>query len=123
VSYVREQELNSEVDGKPVSLRLKAMKFSHLMQLAGYVGRVDTQKLASGGKLTQDDLELIENFAKVMPEYILEVKAHAADGSTVSKEEFCESAYFAFALLEIGTQWLAKAVPANPSSPGASPSG
>lgn len=108
-AYVREIEAKAEIDGETIIARLKQIKFSDAMMLMG---------------LTQDTNALVGELQTKMGEYLIDLKGPtAADGTQVSKEEFLSVAYFRAPVLEIGTQWLTKAQPQNPPSPGASPSG
>lgn len=107
--YVREIEAKSEIDGESIVARLKQIKFADAMLLMG---------------LTQDTNKLVGELQMKLGEYLIDLKGPtAADGTQVSKEEFLSVAYFKAPVLDIGTQWLTRATPQNPPSPGASPNG
>lgn len=107
--YVREVEAKSEIDGEVVIARLKQIKFTDAMLLLA---------------LTDDSNKLIAELQIKMGDYLLDLKGPtAADGTQVAKDEFLSVAYFNKAVLQIGVQWLGKASPQNPPSPGALPNG
>lgn len=107
--YVRELDIPAKTgDGEEFTARLKPAKW------------LDVQKMRN---LT-DDEQLILEFQSILPNYLISLKGPTdAAGTQVTSEEFFSQAYFMSAVLEVGTEWVRKALPQNPQSPGASPIG
>jgi hypothetical protein len=107
--YVREVEARTTFDGEQIVARLKPLKLTDAMTLLSFAG---------------EPMNLVQELQKTLGAYVVKMEGPiAADGTQVSLEEFLSAAYFKEAVLEIGTAWIAKAAPANPPSPSASPSG
>lgn len=107
--YVREIEASIDFDGEKIVARLKPVKFADAMGLVANRG---------------DNTVFVKSIQETMGKYLVSLSGPmAADGTQVSQEEFLSAAYFSQAVVELGTQWINKASPANPPSPGVSPSG
>lgn len=101
--YVRQFDVTVEQDGQPITATLKAASYGDVAGLDG----------------AKDDA-LVRGFQKLLAEYIMELKGPTdAAGTQVPKEEFLSAAYFVRSVIEIGTKWVERATPKNPSSPGA----
>jgi hypothetical protein len=103
--YVREIEARVEFDGETVVARLKPVKFMDAMDLMAF---------------KDDQTKFIKGLQAVLSTYLIELRGPtAADGTQVAPDEFLSSMYFSNAVVAIGTQWVQKAFPSNPPSPGA----
>jgi len=101
--YVRQFDVTVTHDGEQIVATLKPAKFCDVMSLNGLT-----------------DEGLAKAFQEKLSENIVEMKGPLdAAGVQVPKEEFLSVAYFMTAVMELGTAWLERAVPQNPSSPGA----
>jgi len=103
-AFVRQFDVTVQHDGEPITVTLKPAKYG------------DVSPLQSAA--TQD--AVIKGFQSVLGEYITEMKGpFDAAGVQVSKDDFLSLAYFVKPVLEIGTEWVKRAAPQNPPSPGA----
>lgn len=103
--YVRQFDVTvTHPDGERITAILKPAKWGDVSHL---------------GKGANED-EIVRGFQATLGEYIVELRGPTdAAGVQVTKEEFLSAAYFVPAVLEIGTEWIQRATPRNPPSPGA----
>ncbi len=104
--YVREIVIKKTWDGDQVTIVMKPAKFGDLLTFGG------TSKDGIAQKLP-DWSEKLKAYTKTLSG----LKAH--DASEVTVDEFYDSAYFIELVTDVLTEWLEKATPANPPSPGA----
>lgn len=101
--YVRQFDVTVKHDDEPITVTLKPAKYGDVSSFKG-----------------GEDDQIVVQFQKLLAEYIVELKGPTdAAGVQVPKEEFLSVAYFAPAVIEIGTEWIKRATPQNPPSPGA----
>lgn len=109
--YVRDIIIKRQWQGDDVTIVMKPAKFVDLM---GF-GKFDR------GTFAQEQLPAFSEKLKGYTKTLSGLKAH--DASEISVDEFYENAYFIELVTEVLSEWLGKATPSNPPSPGASPSG
>lgn len=106
--YVRYSEFEIEFDGEKISGKLKPLSFPDLLQMekADVVDDADAAKVLAG----------------IVPQYVTDfVGPKAADGSPVTLEEMCATAYFLEVTMDIGRKLLKNSrPPQKPSSQSAS---
>jgi hypothetical protein len=101
--YVRQFDVTVEQDGQPITVTLRPAKYADITALKG-----------------DDQDAIVRGFQRVLAEYIVDMKGPVdAAGVQVLKEEFLSAAYFLVPVLHIGTEWVRRATPLNPQSPGA----
>jgi hypothetical protein len=101
--YVRQFDVTVTHDGEPITATLKPPTVQDVL---GFDSKLDQTRLYQG-------------FRERLSENIVELKGPVdAAGTQVPKDEFLNAAYFMTAMMELGTEWLKRAMPANPSLPG-----
>ncbi len=105
--YVRSSDFEIEFEGEKVTGKLKQLSFPDLLQME----RSDVV----------DDNDAAKVLAGIVPQYVTDfVGPKASDGSVVSLEEVCGSAYFLEITMAMGRKLLAiSRPPRKPSSPSA----
>lgn len=106
--YVRSVDFEGEFEGDRVTCKLKPLSFPDLLKMqASDVG---------------SDEDAAQILAEIVPGYVTDfVGPKAADGSEVSIQEVCSTAYFMDVSMEIGRKLLAASrPPRKPSSPSVS---
>jgi hypothetical protein len=102
--YVRQFDVTVTHDGEPITATLKPAKAHDVLSLQG---------------VDRTNVFLINAFQEKLAESIVELKGPLdAAGVQVSKEEFLGAAYFMSAVMQMGSEWLRRAMPQNPPSPG-----
>ena len=112
--YVRDIVIKKHWQGDDVTIVMRQAKFGDLLGVTQYL---------KDGKVQIPISEFDALLAKMKPytKALDGLKAH--DASCVTIDELYESAYFLDLLTDVMTEWLSKATPANPPSPGASLNG
>lgn len=106
--YVRNIVIKREFEGDNVTIALKPAEFGDMLNF----GKIDAKNL------NKDELVLMFTKLKAYVAGLSGLKA--GDASDVSVDELFSAAYFTGFLTDVLAEWLEKALPANPSSPGAS---
>jgi hypothetical protein len=106
--YVRDIVIKKKFQNDEVTVVLKPVKMADVLQ----IGDRDL-KNATPQEIT-DLVVTMKGYVKTLSG----LKAH--DASEVTTDEFFESAYFFELVTEVLGDWIERALPANPSSPGAS---
>lgn len=106
--YVRSIEFSIDFEGERISGKLKPLSFPDLLQLEG--------------SEVVDDRAAAKVLAEIVPRYTTDFSGpKASDGSVVSLEEMCSSAYFLEVTMDIGRKLLRNSrPPQKPSLPSAS---
>lgn len=101
--YVRQFEITITVDDEPVTAVMRHASQEDVLSLNA-----------------EDKVALLRTFSARLGDAIIELRGPVdAAGVQVPKAEFLSVAYFASAVMEIGSKWVERATPKNPSSPGA----
>jgi hypothetical protein len=101
--YVREKRFEVQFDGDVVTGTLAPLTQADLLTMMG----VETDSVDSAALGFREYLKrYVKNF----------VGPKAVDGSQVTLDEVCESAYFLKLVADIGTQLLQSALPPSPPS-------
>lgn len=102
--YVRSSDFEIEFEGEKISGKLKPLSLPDLLQMEG--------------SEVEDDNAAAKVLAGIVPQYVTDfVGPKAADGSAVSLEEMCSTAYFLELTMDIGRKLLKNSRPPRlPSS-------
>lgn len=106
--YVREIVIKKDFQDDKVTVVMLPAKFQDMLSIAD----LDLKKLST------KDFAPIMKLARPYLKTLSGLKAH--DASEVSADEFFDNAYFLELLTDVLIEWIDKALPANPPSPGAS---
>jgi hypothetical protein len=109
--YVRDVVIKRTFQDDQVTIVMRPAKFSDLMKVADL--RLDKKELSP--KEVYPVIEVARPYLKTLS------GLKANDASEVTADEFFENAYFMELLTEVLIEWIDKALPSNPPSPGASP--
>ena len=101
--YVRQFELTVTVDDEPITAVMRHATQEDVLSLNG-----------------EDKVALLRAFSARLSDAIIELRGPVdAAGVQIPKAEFLSVAYFAQAVMELGSKWVERATPRNPPSPGA----
>jgi len=106
--YVRDIVIKRTWDGDHVTIVMNPAKFVDVLGM----GNIDKETFAA--KQLPEFADKLKRYTKTLSG----LKAH--DASDVTIDELYDSAYFIDLVTDVLTEWLDKATPTNPSSPGAS---